>query len=72
MGRLIIALVLIFLAWLAIRRLIRGPAGGRQAPKDQQFEKTVRCEQCGVHVVQRLAHERDGRYYCSREHLPGS
>lgn len=70
MGRTVLTIVFIALAFWALRRLWRTRAGPTPQRGEPAFEKTRRCAQCGVHVSVRLAIERDGRHYCCREHLP--
>jgi len=69
MGRKIITILLIAIAFWGLRKLWRGrmSADRRTQPT---FEKTVQCAHCGVHVSTQLAIERDGRHYCCPEHLP--
>lgn len=67
------------LFWLVIGAivyaLLKGWArGGRPAPRRQEppaSETMVRCEACGLNLPQSDAFSRDGRWYCSREHLAG-
>lgn len=70
MGRTIVVILLIGLAFWAIRTITRKARIDRQRKAEPRFEKTVRCARCGVHVSVRLALERNGEYYCCREHLP--
>lgn len=71
MGRTIITILLIGVAFWALRRLWRSAATNTSGQSEPHFEKTVRCAQCGVHVSVRLAVERGGKHYCCSEHLPG-
>lgn len=70
MGRTIVIILLIGLAFWGLRRLWRKLDAPSQPAPEQVFEKTVRCAECGVHVSTRLALERDGKHYCCRDHLP--
>src|SRR5699024_12702888 len=70
MGRFLIAIVLIGLVFWALRGLWHGPAPAASQDSEPQFEKTVCCARCGVHVSCRIAIEHDGRHYCCPEHLP--
>ncbi|ROO27249.1 hypothetical protein SAOR_08770 [Salinisphaera orenii MK-B5] len=68
MARLLGLLLIIGIAWLAFRQLAGGARTRmhrREAPPE--FERTVRCERCGVHLPLSLA-ERDGDDYVCSEH----
>lgn len=70
MGRKIITILLIALAFWGLRKIWRGIAPSVSQRPRPTFEKTVQCAQCGVHVSTQLAIERDGKHYCCPEHLP--
>lgn len=68
-------ILLALLIWLIIRLYQRFKALGQQRRSDtarpnRPIENMVRCAQCGTHVPEKEALERDGQYYCSRAHLP--
>jgi len=68
------AVIMLALAWLAysLYRKFTGGGGGarRKKPPRQLSGTVVACEQCGLHVPQEEAISVNGRYYCSRAHLP--
>lgn len=64
--RLLIAIALIALAFYLIRRL---RINKRIKPKQvRQFEETVSCKQCGLRLPKPEAIEKDGNFFCSKEH----
>ena len=71
MGKIILFLALVFVAYMAIKgaaRRSRPPAEGDRPP-----EYMVACSRCGVNLPRSEALEEDGHFYCSEEHrLPGA
>jgi hypothetical protein len=71
MGKIILFLVLAFVAYMVIKgaaRRSRPPAASDRPP-----EHMVACGRCGVNLPKSEALEEDGRFYCSEEHrLPGA
>ena len=67
-------IILALLIWLVIRLYRRFKALAQQRRSDNQqrrpIEDMVRCAQCGTHVPEKQALQQNGRYYCSRGHLP--
>lgn len=70
MGRTVLTIVLIGLAFWVLSSLWRRISNHKANPVEPAFEKTVQCAHCQAYVSIRLAHERNGRYYCCAEHLP--
>ena len=76
MGRLLVAVVLVVVAFWLLRRALRGSrdtltardAAPGSAPAATQGE-LVRCAQCGVHLPRAEARMSAERFYCSDEHL---
>lgn len=66
--RLLVWIVIIVAAIWLWRRYFSKPAKGARKQEDAT-PRMVRCEQCGVHVPQSTALEKDGNWYCSRAHL---
>lgn len=66
MGKIILFLVLAFVAYM----LIKGAARRRRPPPagDRPPEHMVACGRCGVNLPRSEALEEDGRFYCSEEH----
>lgn len=66
MGKIILFLVLAFVAYMVIKGAVRRsrppPAG------DKPTEHMVACRRCGVNLPRSEALEEDGRFYCSEEH----
>lgn len=64
-------LILLAIAWLAYR-LFRGWQRTLQQPKakpHKRVETVVRCHICQLHIPETEALEKNGRYYCSQQHL---
>jgi uncharacterized protein len=55
--------------YIMVRRLLARP-GKEQSPEDATPVDMVSCARCGIHVPQAEALEKDGHFYCCREHLP--
>ena len=65
--RAIILGLLLWLVWMAWRRVTRRRGiDSRQPPPSAQH--MVRCARCGLHVPEREALQHAGRYYCSAQH----
>ena len=66
MGKIIVFLVLAFVAYMVIKGAVRRgrpPAAGERPP-----EHMVACRHCGVNLPRSEALEEDGRFYCGEEH----
>jgi uncharacterized protein len=68
MSRLLFWMLLGVVAYVALKRWAR-PASRQPRSADAPSEAIVSCAACGLNVPQSQAHARDGRWYCSREHL---
>lgn len=64
MTRMLLLLAIGVIAFLLLRRLFARPDRGTPPA----FVSTVSCMSCGLHLPKDSAIERDGRYFCSREH----
>ncbi len=64
--RLLIAIIIIALAFFLIRRLRQH----KQIKTKQvsQFEETVSCKECGLRLPKPEAIEKDDEFYCCQEH----
>jgi uncharacterized protein len=75
MARLLFWILLGAVAYVALKRWVSPPPRRARDPKTAS-ESMVSCAACGLNVPQSEAHCREGRWYCSREHLerarPGS
>jgi len=71
MGRLLFWIILGAIVYALLKGWARGGAAAarRRAPAP---ETMVRCEACGLNVPESDAITRDGRWFCSQEHLTGS
>lgn len=66
MGKIILFLVLAFIAYVVIKaaaRRNRPPPAGDRPP-----EHMVACRRCGVNLPRSEALEEGGHYYCSEDH----
>jgi len=68
MARLLFWILLAVVGYVVAKRWVR-PGAHRPGSADRPSEAIVRCAACGLNVPQSEAHARDGRWYCSREHL---
>jgi uncharacterized protein len=68
MARLVFWLLLAVVAYVAVKRWA-GLGAQRTRAGDRPSEAIVSCAACGLNVPQSEALARDGRWYCSREHL---
>jgi uncharacterized protein len=68
MGRLLFWILLAVVAYAVARNWSRS-AARRMRAADKPPEAIVSCAVCGLNVPQSEAHAREGRWYCSREHL---
>jgi len=65
MARLLFWVVLAGLVYVVLKNWSRR----RTRAPDKPAEAVVGCVACGLNVPQSEAHLRDGKWYCSREHL---
>ena len=68
MARLLFWILIAVVVYAAAKHWRRLSEHGTQ-PTDKPSEAVVSCAACGLNVPQSEAHARDGRWYCSREHL---
>lgn len=67
--RLIAIAVLFWLLYRLILALLRkAQRPSVQQPPPQEGSPMVRCAHCGLHVPKNHAIEKDGKYYCGKEH----
>jgi uncharacterized protein len=72
MGRLLFWIILGAIVYAVFKGWARGGGAASTARRPPPPETMVRCEACGLNLPQSDAFTRDGRWYCSREHLAGS
>ena len=69
--RILILIAIGLLLYLIISNYLRKQKV--QKPKEKvSAEKMVKCEYCGVHVLEKEALKSQGKYYCCQEHLVAS
>ncbi|MGB1580889.1 MAG: PP0621 family protein [Nevskiales bacterium] len=66
MLRLILIIVVAFIGYQLIRKLLSANQAGQQSPK--QYEAMVSCAHCGLHLPKKDAVEKQGKHYCSEAH----
>lgn len=64
--RILILLAIGLLLYLIFTNLFRQIKNEKQIEK---AEKMVRCEQCGLHLLEQEAIQKDKHYFCTTEHL---
>lgn len=69
MTRILLLLAIGVIAYLLLRRWLARKTSPTQPPA---YAPMVNCVSCGLHLPRDTAIERDGRYYCSREHADQS
>jgi uncharacterized protein len=68
MARLLFWILLAVVAYAVVKNWSRS-APGRMRAADEPAEAMVSCAACGLNVPKSEALTREGRWYCSREHL---
>lgn len=68
MGKLIILLLLVAVAWAVFKHLAKPRADSRKKPS-AAAEDMVRCARCGVHLPRSESLTSRGQFFCSEEHL---
>ncbi|MDX1497109.1 MAG: PP0621 family protein [Salinisphaeraceae bacterium] len=66
MLRLILIIVVAFVGYQLVRKLLSTSQQGQQSPK--QYENMVSCSHCGLHLPKTEAIEKNGKPYCSEAH----
>lgn len=65
--RILVLLAIGLLLYIIINNLLRN---SRKSPSTQtNSERMVRCEHCGLHIVEKEALEDNRQYFCSADHL---
>jgi len=70
MGRVLFWVLLVVVGYAMLTHWARAGAGRREPRR--RSEKMVACAACGLNVPQSEALARNGRWYCSSEHLEGA
>ena len=68
MGKLILIAAILVIVWWALKSRLP-PGTGGEPPRSAAPEDMVRCAHCGVHLPRSESYARDGRFFCSEEHL---
>jgi uncharacterized protein len=69
-GRILLIFILIAIAILAFRRLMR-VSSRPQARKKTTTGRMVQCATCGLYLPEHEAISYQGKYYCSQSHRDG-
>ncbi|WP_036315558.1 PP0621 family protein [Methylophaga thiooxydans] len=65
--RILVLLAIGLLLYIIISNLLRK---AKQSPiTSTKSERMVRCEHCGLHIIEQEALEDNRQYFCSNEHL---
>jgi len=65
--RILVLLAIGLLLYIIIGNLLRN---NRKSPsRDTGSEQMVRCEHCGLHIIEKEALQDNRQYFCSTEHL---
>jgi uncharacterized protein len=65
--RILVLLAIALLLYIIINNLLRKTRNN--PPSAVSSEKMVRCEHCGLHIVETEALEDNRQFFCSNEHL---
>ena len=68
--RLLLLLAIGVIVFMLLRRWLARNAG--QSGRTPTYTPMVSCMSCGLHLPRDTAIERNGRYYCCREHADQS
>ena len=73
MGQLLRIIIILFGLWLVLKIIKRALASRQDDSRRQpSIAKMVVCAQCGVHLPESEAIQKDGKHYCCEEHLKAS
>lgn len=64
--RILVLIAIGLLLYVIIGNLLRK---NRKLPPKSITEKMVKCEHCGLHILEQEAIQSDNNFYCSQEHL---
>lgn len=68
--RLLLVILLIWVAWRLLRGVITGSGNSPQnSNPGSNPTRMVKCSQCGVHLPEQEAIQRDEHFFCGRPHL---
>ena len=67
--RLILFLLAVWVIFYFVRRALRNQRENRSSRPSHPVVNMVRCDHCGTHLPAPEALSRNGKHYCSREHL---
>ncbi len=67
--RLITIALIVYLVIVLLKRWSASTQKRPQTPPTTDNETMVRCEVCRLHVPQRDALQKSGKYYCCQKHL---
>lgn len=65
--RILVLLAIGLLLYIIISSLLR--KSRNLSPSSTTSERMVRCEHCGLHIVEKEALEDKQQYFCSNQHL---
>lgn len=65
MTRILLLIAIGVIAYLLLRRWL---TRGKTPPSVGHYAPMVSCMSCGLHLPRNTAIEREGRFYCCREH----
>ncbi|HHA18490.1 MAG TPA: hypothetical protein ENK70_02155 [Methylophaga sp.] len=64
--RILVLIAIGLLLYVIISNFLRK---NRKLPPKSITEQMVKCEQCGLHILEQEAIQSDNHFYCSQEHL---
>jgi uncharacterized protein len=71
MWRIIFLAVIVWLVIALVKRVIKQSTSDMDIAKPKRDSNDiVKCEQCEMHILESEAFSVNGKYYCSKAHLP--
>lgn len=67
--RILILLAIGLLLYIIIGNLLRKSKMPSNTASDDSSQRMVRCEHCGLHIIETEALKDNSQYFCSREHI---
>jgi uncharacterized protein len=67
--RILVLIAIALLLYVILTNLFRRQAAEKKAAAKKVTEQMVKCDHCGLHVLQQEAIRQGQHYFCSSQHL---
>jgi len=67
--RLLVIALIVYLVIQIFKRWAANKTAQSDSPQHNLEEKMVSCDVCQLHIPENEALQKDGKFYCSQEHL---